>query len=101
MKKRVVFYTEEQNRILLKEIFKGNSLMEIARKYSEKWNKSCPSLYIKLMKMKKDPYRSSPNTSTRKKIARSGMELPKGFSFDIVNIKKAVLHSDNSITLYW
>ena len=101
MKKTVVFYTPEQNKVLLKELFNGVLIKDIAKKYSEKWSKSYPALYIKLMKMKADPYRSAPNQSTRKKIVRSGMELPKGFSLDIVNIKRAILHSDSSITLYF
>lgn len=101
MKKTVVFYTKEQNKTLLQEIFKGIPTKDIAKKYSEKWDKSYPSLYIKVMKMKADPYRAAPKESVRKKIAKSGMELPKGFSIDIVNIKRAILNSNNSITLYW
>jgi hypothetical protein len=101
MKKTVVFYTPEQNKILLKELFKGIPIKDIAKKYSKEWNKSYPALYIKVMKMKADPYRSSPNESTRKKIVKSGMELPKGFSLDILDVKRAIIHSNNSITLYF
>jgi hypothetical protein len=93
MKKTVNFYTEEQNQKLLKELHKGTPIMEISKRYSSLWNRSQPSLYIKLMKMRTKP------TSTR--VAKKGIELPKGWSFDIAHVKRVVLHSDNSVTLYF
>lgn len=93
MKKTVNFYTDQQNQELLKELHKGVSINEISKKYSRLWNRSQPSLYIKLLKMRTKP------TTTR--VAKKGIELPKGWSFDIANVKRVVLHHDSSVTFYF
>jgi hypothetical protein len=93
MKKTINFYTDQQNQTLIKELHKGCKISDLSRKYASLWNRSQGSLYVKLLKMQRNP------TSTR--VAKKGIELPKGWSFDIANIKRAVLHNDNSITLYF
>jgi hypothetical protein len=93
MKRKINFYTDLQNQTLIKELHKGVSVSEIAKKYSSLWNRPKASLYIKVMKMRDNP------TSTR--VAKKGIELPKGWSFDIANVKRVVLHNNNSVTLYF
>jgi len=93
MKRKINFYTDQQNQTLVKELHKGSSVSEIAKKYSRLWNRPKASLYIKVMKMRDNP------TSTR--VAKKGIELPKGWSFDIANVKRVVLHNNNSVTLYF
>ena len=93
MKRTINFYTDEQNQTIVKELHKGGKANEIARKYSRLWNRSENSLYTKIVNMRNKP------TSTR--VAKKGIELPKGWSFDIANIKRAVLHDNSSITLYF
>lgn len=94
MKRKINFYTDEQNETLRKELQKGRlTVSQIAKKYSELWKRPVASLYIKVNKMRMNP------TSTR--VAKKGIVLQKGWSFDIANIKRAVLHSDNSFTLYF
>lgn len=94
MKKTINFYTDKQNETLTKELHAGRlTIARIAKKYSKEWKRSEGSLYVKLLKMRNNP------TSTR--VAKKGIKLPVGWSFDIANIKRAVLHADNSVTLYF
>ena len=93
MKRTINFYTESQNQTLVKELHKGGKISDLSRKYAALWNRPQASLYVKLLNMQKKP------TSTR--VAKKGIELPKGWSFDIANIKRAVLHDNSSITLYF
>jgi hypothetical protein len=94
MKKKINFYTDEQNNIIKKELQAGKlTVSQIAKKYSELWKRPFHSLYLKINKMRTNP------ESTR--TARKGIVLQEGWSFDIANIKRAVLHSNSSVTLYF
>jgi hypothetical protein len=93
MKRKINFYTDQQNQTLVKELHKGGKISDLSRKYSALWSRSQGSLYVKLLKMQRNP------TSTR--VAKKGIELPKGWSFDIANVKRVVLHNNNSVTLYF
>jgi len=94
MKRKINFYTDEQNNTLTKELQAGKlTVSQIARKYSVLWKRPFGSLYVKINKMRTNP------KGTR--VAKKGIVLQKGWSFDIANVKRAVLHSDNSFTLYF
>lgn len=93
MKRTIKFYTDEQNQAILKDLHKGLKIIDIAKKYAKLWNRPQPSLYIKIMKMSQNPQKT--------RAAKKGITLPKGWSFDIANIKRVVIHSNNSATLYF
>lgn len=93
MKRTINFYTESQNQTIIKALQKGTRPLHIARKYAKLWNRPENSLYTKAINLQKKP------TSTR--ALRKGIEFPKGWSFDIANVKRAVLNDNSSITLYF
>lgn len=93
---QVRFYTKKEEQILKKEIeTSGKSLADLSRIYGKRWRRSPGAVYVKLLSVRDG------KTSSFKKVKEKGITLPLGWSFDINNIKRAVLYSNNSVRLYF
>lgn len=113
MSKADFFYSPKEV-IELKEIIRtGEPINQIAERIHEEYNTTSGALRAKLYSLAKNTTKIrkwecvtkyKPRNKYKSRIKGNtpqSIEMSEGFSFDIINVKRATLNSNKSVTLYF